>query len=273
MAESGVAVARPLASTATDLQNPSMTLDTPLTEAEFARLDDFLMSDDGPAEAMETSMLDGYLAAVSSGPSLVMPDQMLRWVWDTESGEESPKFKHNKQAKDVIGLILRHYQHVNDSLNDRIYEPRIMEREHEGLTIPIIDEWCMGYYIGIAADAAAWTPLLASQPNLFTTILLYGTSDGWENQKTEPLTAGEHEAAADALTETAQLIHAFWLERRCVALKRGEAPAIMPSRTTLRNPRKVGRNDPCPCGSGKKFKHCHGGPTHGETGDGKQLRH
>ena len=22
--------------------------------------------------------------------------------------------------------------------------------------------------------------------------------------------------------------------------------------------RKVGRNDPCPCGSGKKYKHCHG---------------
>jgi len=21
---------------------------------------------------------------------------------------------------------------------------------------------------------------------------------------------------------------------------------------------KVGRNDPCPCGSGRKFKHCHG---------------
>lgn len=23
---------------------------------------------------------------------------------------------------------------------------------------------------------------------------------------------------------------------------------------------KVGRNDPCPCGSGRKFKHCHGKP-------------
>ncbi|WP_410731338.1 SEC-C metal-binding domain-containing protein, partial [Citrobacter portucalensis] len=22
--------------------------------------------------------------------------------------------------------------------------------------------------------------------------------------------------------------------------------------------RKVGRNDPCPCGSGKKYKQCHG---------------
>ena len=27
---------------------------------------------------------------------------------------------------------------------------------------------------------------------------------------------------------------------------------------TVRNPIKVGRNDPCPCGSGKKYKFCHG---------------
>jgi preprotein translocase subunit SecA len=28
--------------------------------------------------------------------------------------------------------------------------------------------------------------------------------------------------------------------------------------TIRREQPKVGRNDPCPCGSGKKFKHCHG---------------
>jgi preprotein translocase subunit SecA len=26
----------------------------------------------------------------------------------------------------------------------------------------------------------------------------------------------------------------------------------------VRVDKKVGRNDPCPCGSGKKFKQCHG---------------
>ena len=57
-------------------------LDTPLTEAEFSRLDKFLMSDEAPTDTMDTSMLDGYLAAVASGPNLVMPNQMLRWVWD-----------------------------------------------------------------------------------------------------------------------------------------------------------------------------------------------
>jgi preprotein translocase subunit SecA len=28
--------------------------------------------------------------------------------------------------------------------------------------------------------------------------------------------------------------------------------------TVVRTQPKVGRNDPCPCGSGKKYKHCHG---------------
>jgi preprotein translocase subunit SecA len=28
--------------------------------------------------------------------------------------------------------------------------------------------------------------------------------------------------------------------------------------TFVRGERKVGRNEPCPCGSGKKFKQCHG---------------
>jgi preprotein translocase subunit SecA len=47
----------------------------------------------------------------------------------------------------------------------------------------------------------------------------------------------------------------------------GFAPAAAPGfasavaeagATFVRPERKVGRNEPCPCGSGKKFKHCHG---------------
>ena len=36
------------------------------------------------------------------------------------------------------------------------------------------------------------------------------------------------------------------------------AAAAQPVETFVRSTQKVGRNDPCPCGSGKKFKHCHG---------------
>ena len=42
-----------------------------------------------------------------------------------------------------------------------------------------------------------------------------------------------------------------------------EAPAAAPpppdaQGTFVRGERKIGRNEPCPCGSGKKYKHCHG---------------
>jgi len=36
------------------------------------------------------------------------------------------------------------------------------------------------------------------------------------------------------------------------------APAPETAGTFVRGERKVGRNEPCPCGSGKKYKHCHG---------------
>jgi len=38
----------------------------------------------------------------------------------------------------------------------------------------------------------------------------------------------------------------------------GAAGAARPSGVVTRGMEKVGRNDPCPCGSGKKYKHCHG---------------
>jgi preprotein translocase subunit SecA len=44
---------------------------------------------------------------------------------------------------------------------------------------------------------------------------------------------------------------------------RAAAPARVggddaPVQTVRRDEPKVGRNDPCPCGSGKKYKKCHG---------------
>jgi len=56
------------------------------------------------------------------------------------------------------------------------------------------------------------------------------------------------------------------LPRAEPAAEPGEAPAApggdaevqLPRVTVRRETPKVGRNDPCPCGSGKKYKHCCG---------------
>ncbi|HEY6452633.1 MAG TPA: SEC-C metal-binding domain-containing protein, partial [Steroidobacteraceae bacterium] len=36
------------------------------------------------------------------------------------------------------------------------------------------------------------------------------------------------------------------------------AQSLEPVAPFVRSDRKVGRNEPCPCGSGRKYKHCHG---------------
>ena len=51
-----------------------------------------------------------------------------------------------------------------------------------------------------------------------------------------------------AIAANVRKIHAYWLERRTEY-----APVTEPVR---RKAPRVGRNDPCPCGSGKKYKKC-----------------
>lgn len=48
------------------------------------------------------------------------------------------------------------------------------------------------------------------------------------------------------------------LEAQLAAHKRAQEAKEMAKAPLKRGENKVGRNDPCPCGSGKKFKHCHG---------------
>jgi len=38
----------------------------------------------------------------------------------------------------------------------------------------------------------------------------------------------------------------------------GDQSESVQNDTFKREGKKVGRNEPCPCGSGKKYKHCHG---------------
>ena len=50
------------------------------------------------------------------------------------------------------------------------------------------------------------------------------------------------------------------VERRCTrwpAARAGEAPAELMASYASQDARR-GRNDPCTCGSGRKWKHCHG---------------
>jgi preprotein translocase subunit SecA len=72
-------------------------------------------------------------------------------------------------------------------------------------------------------------------------------------------------AAAAGTAEAVPAAGAPLAERRSAAAASAQpgtgVPPLPPPElagTFVRSERKVGRNEPCPCGSGKKYKHCHG---------------
>jgi uncharacterized protein len=232
---------------------------SPLTEDEIRELDQFLLDADRLEEAMDVSTLDGFLTAIVCGPKTIMPSEWMRWVWDMERGEESPTFKDHGEAQRIVGLLMRHMNDVATTLYEspEDYEPLLLENPNDGDTVPVIDEWCFGFMKGVQLDVEGWAPLLAGKPEWMSTILLYGSEDGWEALEAKTLSLDQHKALADGLADSVRKIHALWLEKRREQITTGAQPDVV-RREPVRNPNKVGRNEPCPCGSARKFKQCHG---------------
>ena len=233
----------------------------PLTDEEIEELDQFLLDAEGIEDSMDISTLDGFLTAVVCGPKTITPSEWMRWVWDMESGEDAPEFKDKAQAQRILGLLMRHMNDIARTLHQapERYEPLLMENPNDGDTIPILDEWCSGFMKGVQLDSDGWQPVTVGKPDWMSTIMLYGTEEGWEALKKKNLSLDEHKVLADGLAGMVQKIHALWLEQRGKQIAEGTLPNVA-RREPVRSPNKVGRNDPCPCGSGKKFKQCHGSP-------------
>ncbi|TMA79143.1 MAG: preprotein translocase subunit SecA [Deltaproteobacteria bacterium] len=64
--------------------------------------------------------------------------------------------------------------------------------------------------------------------------------------------------AEDALPAELEALQRRQRQAARVTLSHGEQAQAQKVETVRRDGDKVGRNDPCPCGSGKKFKKCHG---------------
>jgi len=221
-------------------------LNIPLSDDELDELDRFLMSDATNEESMDIAMLDGFLTALAIGPNTLPPSRWMPVIWGGEMVWES-----EAQAKRMMSLVFRHANDILFTLRSYPddFEPLLYEREHEGKKIPIIDEWCIGFVQGMALDEEAWRPLLDSEEgeDMVFPIMLYGTEAGWEQLRDDPALENRHEEFAAALGDSVIAIMDWWL------------PARKAKSTLRREEPKVGRNDPCPCGSGKKFKQCCGG--------------
>jgi preprotein translocase subunit SecA len=92
-----------------------------------------------------------------------------------------------------------------------------------------------------------------------------------EVEAMEAEVAAEHEALLDGAVARHPGADGTTPEEQLAQVREAAAAAPQPQRPAASAAPKIGRNDPCPCGSGKKFKKCHGAALEDDE-DGDQPR-
>jgi len=222
----------------------TFTQPKPLTDAELDRLGDFLKRCKG-GKAMNLEELDGFFAALIAAPETVMPSEYNREVFGGEMSEVV-EFSGLDEAQEIMNLMMRHWNRIASTLyKGKIHVPLICEDEKGELHG---NDWARGFMRGMQMRHDAWSELINDEKyggSLTPMMVLYHEHDEDPKMRPEPITPDKREKLI-ALT-AAGLANAYEYFRKEREADLGEARRGTP---------KIGRNDPCPCGSGKKYKKC-----------------
>jgi uncharacterized protein len=178
-------------------------------------LNEYLMSDRAPAECMDVSQLDGFLAGVVVGPEMIVPSEFLPVVW----GGAQPEFADPVEAEAVLGSILGRYNEIAESLDATPprYAP-VFWQDQAGNSIT--EDWAVGFMQAVALRSDAWEPALFDDETAMLLIpigIIAGLSEpkiGLNDAALSDEFLDElMERAADLLPGCVHGLRTFWLAR------------------------------------------------------------
>ncbi len=248
---------------------PKHSIAGPMTDDEIDRLAALLGRYGDPDHGMNLEALDGYLSALVVGPGHVDPADYLPGIWG-----HVPTFESNSAQAQAMALIDRLRNHIvwrvqqplpADEAPD---DPRLLPMVGlpEGADDADPDDPTMG----LPADfplAAAWAMGFGEAASL--------RADDWDTwcERHEQI-ADDFERIAELTLVDAEQLKELEIDDAVVpdlATRLSvmfELPAILQDMfmqrqedarpAPVRRDVEPGRNDACPCGSGRKYKKCCG---------------
>ena len=228
-------------------------IDESLSDAEYDRLAAILDSLPGQG-AMNLEEMDGFFAALICGPVTVSPSEYLDQIW----GEEEAPFETVEDLKEFFGLAMRHWNSIAQALSspDLVFDPWLILQEGE--EIPRGNRWAQGFQRAIHLCRDAWDEIFKDEDKfamLLPVLALAHENDPDEEMRTwkTPPDPELRQKVLIGLSVAAQQLFDYFRSPR--------TRQTSSRRTGPRGTGKIGRNDLCYCGSGKKYKRCCGNVT------------
>jgi len=213
----------------------------------------FLASSAAPKQAMSILELEGYLTGVIVAPSLIRASLWMAGLWL----DEEPVFDDALQMQSVlaaVGMMLNTLTAKIEQSLRRLEAERICDYRPAFCTPgtrPLHDKvamWARGFWRAMQLAPSDWSALLADEraQGILTPLV------DFMNVESEPIELADD--IEDRLDEAAEAIpRSIVLLRKIAEIRASRGQPAQPIRHS-----KMGRNDPCPCGSGLKFKRCCG---------------
>ena len=206
--------------------------------------------------------IDGLITAAILAPEET--DDWIEHIWvEDELGKTTLA-----QANDVVSMVDDQFSYVAGMLFDhpQAYRPFLDGASDEQTAAA---QWAAGFRFGVRLQPEPWMPLIDDADARLMLMAIFSLERD-EDQPEEARAKSpfrdipadrREQMRRDAVPMLPALVCA--LNEFSVALEADEFDCLVgdEARPYTRTTPKIGRNEPCPCGSGKKYKKCCLGET------------
>jgi yecA family protein len=196
---------------------------------------------------MSLAKLHGLYSALAVGPVPVSEADLLP-ILGIVAGKLP--IKDSEHAAQIAILLSRFYREIVEDISSESFAPRL-EPERAAVTDIVSDIafWCQGFVLGMEQERSAWRPWFKDPRREKAISFITGITqlqEGLDTASAELTGWNAHSLISDLVP----LIGSYWRFESGLDDLLGAQPMVTEP--------QVGRNQACPCGSGKKYKHCCG---------------
>jgi len=224
--------------------NPFESLATAFEDDEIFRTIEHYLEHYGSDESiLDSSELDGFFAALACAPETIMPSSWMPLIWGGE--QLAPKWESDNEFSQFSQAILAQYNCVMTDIQIRVYEPLFLENYDTDSDLMIVDEWCEGFLRGLRLWGEMPHDDMKQLEHCLFPIRHFSTAEGFDALQT--MSEIEIQQLQQSIRPRLEKLYRHFRK-----------PVISTGTPFVHSAPKVGRNAPCPCGSGKKYKKCCG---------------
>ncbi len=194
-----------------------------LSESELTWLQNYLESlSQTNAECMTLETLDGLFCALIINPVMAKPADWMNTIFGQKRAIAS-----EEELERVMMILIRYWNQASAAIENKQYMPRTLENAQK---------WALGFNQGMDYCRKEWDLFLTDAENTALLAPIVAL------EKAHEITEENRQALVAQISTIVSTLFYYWIDKM-----NNDKKETKP---------KVGRNDPCPCGSGKKYKKC-----------------